>query len=412
MIEIGPPLIKTNFNILALSYLFPNRAQPGYGIFVHNRLKAIQKFCNIRVIAPIQWYPRVHRFRGRLWGSDIPLRDQIGGLEVHHPRFFTIPRYMKWLDGITYLLAVRSVVKQLNENGSFDFDLIDLHWTYPDIVAGSYLAKKFRKRYIVTVRGHEALYLDENTLRRRILAHFLRRADFVIALSDELLRVILALGVDPNKIRVVLNGVDLSLFKLLDREACRRQIGLPLNKKIILSIGRMTKGKGHQELIRMMPDILKLHDVELYIIGGVNPEDDFSHVLRSLIRNFGLNDKVHFIEKVNHEMLPIWYNAADIFCMATKREGCPNVVLEALACGTPSVVTDVGATREYIKNGKNGFLVPPDKICCLSGIVNNVLSTHWDRHEIAKGMAIWGWPVCAENVFEIYRSVLSRLVSN
>lgn len=401
-----------SLKILTLSYLFPNRAQPNYGIFVLNRIKALKAFSKTIVIAPIQWYPMIRRLRNCLWGSDIPSKEIIEDLEIYHPRFAIIPRYFKWIDAITYLLAVQSVVKTFNKNGDFDFDLIDLHWTYPDIVAGYYLARKYRKKYIVTIRGHEALYLDENSLRRRILTYFLHRADFVITLSDELRRITINLGVDPNKIRVVLNGVDLSLFKPMDKAACRSLIGLPPDKKIILSVGRLTEGKGHHDLIRMMPALLKFHDTELYIVGGVNPEDDFGSTLKSLRQDLGLINVVHFIEKLDHRMLPRWYNAADIFCLATKREGCPNVILEALACGTPAVVTDVGATKVLIKDAENGFLIPPGEINSLGNIVINSLNTDWNREKIAKEIVSRGWSSCAQELIDIYHSVIENQIKD
>lgn len=392
-------------NVLALSYLFPNRAQPAYGIFVFNRLKAIQNFCNIKVIAPIQWYPLIHRVRGVLWGANIPLRDEFGGMEVYHPRFPVIPRYLKWIDAVTYFLAARSVVKNLKIRESFEFDLVDVHWTYPDIVAGYILARKYDRRFIVTVRGHEALYLGENTLRRRMVTYLLRKADFVITLSDELRSLVLNLGIAPEKASVILNGVDLSRFHPLDRDACRQQLDLPTRSKIIISVGRLTEGKGHHELVRIMPDISKAEDVQLYIIGGVNPEDDFSHVLRAMITNLKLKN-VHLIEQVEHEMLPSWYNAADLFCLATKREGCPNVVLEALSCGTPVVVTDVGAVSQMVVRGKNGYLVRFDELTSLGEIIRLSLNQKWNRQEIAANMQNRGWSFCAEQAVDIYRSVL------
>lgn len=394
------------YNILALSYLFPNRVHPTYGVFVYNRLRAVQQFCNIKVIAPIQWYPLMHFIRGTLWGTHIPFRDEIDGFEIYHPRFAVIPRYLKGIDAITFFWAVRTVVGKL-EKGGFNFDLIDVHWTYPDIVAGYLLARKAGKKFIVTVRGHEALYQEERTLRRWLVAFFLRRADMVVTLSAELRDKVVGLGVDPDKVRIVLNGVDLSCFHPLDSVACRRQLGLPIDKKILLSVGRLTEGKGHQELIRIMPEISKMEGTELYIIGGVNPEDDFSQVLRTMISELKLSN-VHLVDKVAHEMLPIWYNAANLFCLATKREGCPNALLEALACGTPVVVTDVGAVGALVVHGENGFLAHPEQNSSLAEIISSSLNRNWDRERIAALMNEWDWSKCAQQVVEIYGQCLNK----
>jgi glycosyltransferase involved in cell wall biosynthesis len=116
---------------------------------------------------------------------------------------------------------------------------------------------------------------------------------------------------------------------------------------------------------------------------------------------------VHLLDGVPHETLPLWYCAADVFCLASKREGCPNVLLEALACGTPAVTMDVGAAGEAVVDGENGLLVQPERIASLAGIVRSSLTRSWDREKIAAGMRRRGWSACAEQVVEIYRSVLA-----
>jgi glycosyltransferase involved in cell wall biosynthesis len=390
-------------NVLALSYLFPNRAHPGYGVFVLNRLRAVSKRCNLKVIAPVQWYPLMGWLRGALGSSDIPAQEQIQGLDVYHPRFAVIPRYLKFFDALSYFWAVRGVVKRLRTQ-AFEFDLIDVHWTYPDIVGAYWLARKRGCKFIVTVRGHEALYLEENTLRRRMLKRFLRRADAVVALSAELRDKVIELGVEPQRAHVILNGVDLSRFSPLDRRQCREQLGLPLDRKIALSVGRLAAGKGHQDLIRALPALADLN-VELYIIGGVNPEDNFEPVLRGMIKDLKLNN-VHLVDGASQDELARWYSAADVFCLATKREGCPNVMLEALACGTPAVVNAVGAVPEVITSGTNGFTPPVEDIPALEQTLRAALTRDWDREMIARDMKRWGWDHCAEQVEAVYRAML------
>jgi glycosyltransferase involved in cell wall biosynthesis len=393
-------------NVLALSYLFPNRSQPGYGIFVMNRLRAVSSLCNVKVIAPVPWYPLLQRLRPSLWKGNVPSNDTIGGLKVFHPRFPVIPRYMKWFDSLSYWWAARRVARQLLADEGYEFDVVDVHWTYPDIVAGHRLARSRRKKFIITVRGHEALYDQEWSIRRWLVAHFLRRADFVVTLSAELRDKVVALGVRPERVGVVLNGVDLDSFRHLDRDASRAALGLPKDQKILLSVGRLTEGKGHHELVRILPELSKRQDVALYIIGGVNPEDDFSHVLLRMIADLGLSN-VHIVDRVTHDKLACWYAAADVFCLATQREGCPNVVLEALACGTPVVVTNVGAVDEIIEPGSNGFLVDPRQLSTLGPTVQEALSRTWDRQAIAARMEDWGWSACARQVMDVYRAIVT-----
>ena len=399
--------VVPRLNVLALSYLFPNTAQPAYGIFVLNRLKAIHKYCDVNVIAPIQWYPFIHHVRGAMRGPGVLRSTEIEGLAVFHPRFVVIPRFMKWIDAITFWISARSVVKKQSMLQTFKYDLVDVHWTYPDIVAGYLLAKRRNKKFIVTIRGHEALYDNESSLRRWLVAYFLRKADFVITLSDELRDKVIGLGIAAEKSKTVLNGVDIQHFRPLNRDECRRQVGVPIDSKVMVSVGRVTEGKGHQDLVRIMPSLNKCGSVELYIIGGVNPEDDFTHTLHKMIADLNLKN-VHLVDSVSHDQLPLWYSAADLFCLASKREGCPNVVLEALACGTPVVVTNVGSVSELIVPGENGALVELAQLDSLGQVVSSALEKSWDRTRIAARMANWGWDACAVRVVEIYESLLGK----
>jgi len=396
----------TRLNILALSFLFPNCAQRGYGIFVLNRLKAVQYFCNVRVIAPIQWYPLIGRVGGRRGRARIPACERIDGMEVFHPRFVVIPRYLKWFDALSYSWTVSRVVARRWQREGCDFDLVDVHWTYPDIVAGYLLARRNGKKFIVTVRGHEALYDEEVSVRRWLVGFLLRRADFVVTLSAELRDKVLRLGVSQDRADVVLNGVDLDKFHYMERDLCRQHLGLPLSGRIIISVGRLTKRKGHHELIRIMPFLMDHAATALYLIGGINREDDYGSVLRKMISELGLTN-VHILEDVAQEELPEWYAAADLFCLATVTEGCPNVVLEALACGTPVVATNAGAIGDLITQGENGTVVDSHDLSSLAQIVNHALEHPWDRKRIAQQMQAWSWRSCAERVLSIYRNVLN-----
>jgi teichuronic acid biosynthesis glycosyltransferase TuaC len=394
-------------SVLALSHLFPNRLHRNYGVFVLNRLKAVQQFCSVKVIAPVQWYPFMQRL-GRGTTKGMPARENIEGLDVFHPRFAIIPRYFKWIDAVSYLWSAARVAMLLEKQDGFRFDVVDVHWTYPDIVAGYWLARRRRKKLVVTLRGHEAFYEEDGrSIRRWLVASLLRRADFVVALSEELRQKAQNLGVAAERSCVVLNGVDLGNFNYMDRDACRARLGLSTDKRILISVGRLTQRKGHHELIRIMPKLLEGGDTELFIIGGVNREDDFGTVLRDMIRDLKLTT-VHIVDRVPHDELALWYGSADLFCLATATEGCPNAVLEALACGTPVIATRVGAIDELITDGDNGSIVDPNDLSNLDDVVSAGLKRQWDRKHIASQMQAWSWRACAERVVAVYGKVLQQ----
>ena len=170
--------------ILALSYLYPNSLYPHYGIFVHNRLKAVSKYHEVKVINPIPWFPGCGRLARYKNYDKIPLEENIDGIDVYHPRFFVIPKLFKFIDAFTYKAAVMPLVEKIYK--SYPFDLVDLHWTYPDLPTGTALKKKYRKKMVVTLRGKEAFHIGEGKVREILIRKNLGQADAVICLSGEL----------------------------------------------------------------------------------------------------------------------------------------------------------------------------------------------------------------------------------
>jgi glycosyltransferase involved in cell wall biosynthesis len=391
--------------VLALSYLFPSPAHPEYGIFVYNRLKALQEFCEVKVIAPLQRYPFRGILRPELNRSlKIDLNENMRGIEVWYPEFSVIPRYLKFIDALSYYAAIKPLVKKMFQEG-FTFDVIDTHWTYPDILSAYILSKRYNKPFIVTVRGKEALYLGERGGRKLILDWCLRRASAVVALSSELADLIVDVGVEPHKVRVILNGVDTGSFHQLDKIESRNRLSLPLDKKVLVAVGRLTEAKGHQNIIQALPSLAFQHDVELHIIGGINPESDYSLNLKEQVAKLGLHN-VFIHNGMPHDQLLYWYNAADLFCLASHGEGCPNVVLEAMACGTPVVVSNVGAINDIVCDQSHGIIVDKSDVFVKS--IQLALTKNWDRQAIAERMKKMSWQGCAKQVIELYNEVVAN----
>ena len=395
--------------ILALSYLFPNSLNPEYGIFVYNRLKAVALHCDLRVIVPLQWFPFLSRLRRSPSSNDsgigkIERFQYVDGIHVFYPRFFSIPLIFKWIDSFSYFISILPIISRLRTTDKFDFDIIDIHWTYPDILSGYLLSKIFRKKYIVTIRGMEALYTEKKDFRRFILNFCLKRANKIVVLSYDLKIMVEKVGVKKEKIATILNGVDLNKFTYIEKKNACNKLGFDPAKIILLSIGRLTKQKGHHQLLKVLPSLSEKYNVELHIIGGVNPEQDYSGELKGLVAHLGLNN-VYFHNNVQHENLAYWYAAADLFCLATYGEGCPNVVLEALACGCPCVVSDVGAVSDLLTDGVNGFVVRMDD-CNWQKYIEKALQCKWDRVHNAETMKGKSWAACAEEVLMVYKDVL------
>lgn len=392
---------------MSLSYLFPNKFYPSYGIFVLNRLKHVNRYCEIKVIAPVPYFPfmeilsRYHNY------SKVPRFELLEGLDVFHPKFLIVPKYCKWLDAITYFLSTLPRVLKLRK--TFDFDLVDVHWVYPDILAGYIYSRITRKKLVVTVRGKEAILFGNVDIRNRIVDFFMKKADLVVALSEELAELLQAKGVDKDRIVVIRNGVDTEQFRLHDKRQSRDNLGIDPEKNVILSVGSLIERKGFDKVICCLPAILKKHpNIVYYIVGSAGPEGNFETQLRQLIQKKGLEKHVIMAGNQPNERLVSWYNAADLFCLPSKGEGSPNVVYEALACGTPVVAHAVGDVPEALCQPFLGYLVDPDDPNDLERKLLAGLHKPWDRQQISTYMGSFTWDSCARQVMQHFEGIVGR----
>jgi len=389
--------------ILTLTTLFPNKLQPIHGIFIKKRIEALAKFAEIKVVAPVPWVP----FSSSKYSiySQIPVREIESGLEVFHPRYVIAPKIGRPLYGFMYFLSIYSFIKNLAK--SYNFDLLDVHWAYPDGFAGVLLAKSFKKPVIITVRGTDINLYPKYFLRRRLIIYALKKADKIISVCEALKKRVINLGINESKTVVIPNGIDTKLFYHLDKLSVRKILNLPLNKKIILSIGHLVELKGFHyviEAIHKLITIHKLRNILLLIIG----EGPYRKKLESKIKRLNLNNYVRLIGQIPNEKLVYWYNAADVFCLASSREGWPNVLFESLACGTPVVTTAVGGIPEIICSDKYGILVKSQDSEELAKALKKALEKNWDIKAIVNYARKNTWENVAKNIYYEFKKIIDK----
>jgi len=203
---------------------------------------------------------------------------------------------------------------------------------------------------------------------------------------------------------VVSNGVDIETFRPLDPSSCRRKLGIPFDKKIILSIGYLIERKGFHHIIKCLPKLLSTYpDILLYIVGSPGAEGNYMPKLKVMVEKMNLVDKVFFVGARPNSELPLWYSSADVFCLATSGEGSPNVIMEALACGCPVVVSSVGGIPDIMSEGFLGNMFNLQDTNGLTEALDNFFSREWDHMRIRKHMERYSWGWCAENIDDVYR---------
>ncbi|MGC1482760.1 MAG: glycosyltransferase family 4 protein [Candidatus Acidiferrum sp.] len=380
--------------ILTFTSLFPTSADPTYGIFIYQRSAQLaQRSGNeVVVVSPVPWVPRWLKLRRWRTTSEMPSQEEIGGLTVHHPRYLLLPKISMPFHALMMFLGSIARVRGLNRSAKIDF--IDAHFVYPDGLAALLLGKILGMPVIVSARGTDINLYPSFRLIRPMIRWTLSEADGVIAVSGALKEAMVRLGVNPDKIHVIPNGIDAELFHFMDREEAKRRLNLPPEISLLVSVGALIRPKGHLTLIRAFARIALRHpELKLYILG----EGPLRSELEALVRDLKLQDRVCLPGKRPNDELPQWFNAAEVSLLTSAREGWPNVVTESLACGTPVVATRVGGIPEILHSEELGILVEQSVNSVADGLERALLK-EWDREAISKQTRARVWSTVAAEV--------------
>ncbi len=382
--------------VLLFSMVFPNAAQPHYGVFVRERMRGLPADVEARVVAPTPWFPFVARLRPGLRPA-VPREEVQDGVQVLHPRFLSFPGFLKCLDGLLMFLAALPTVIRLRRD--FRFELIDAHFVYPEGLAATLLGLVLRVPVTITLRGMLPLLVPFR-LRRPQLRFALHRAARVIAVSESLKRDAVALGIPAEKVRVIENGIDPQVFRPMDRVEARRSLGLPKYGPLLVSVGTLAPRKGFHLVMEAMARLKRRWPtLRFAIVGGDGPEGAMGAELRQLAAKMKIADRVIFPGPREREELAVWYSAANLFVLATAHEGCPNVVLEALACGTPVLATPVGNIPELLDSPEIGLVVERTVEALVAGL-DQALERDWDRDRVHARVAARTWQAVGREVAE------------
>jgi glycosyltransferase involved in cell wall biosynthesis len=385
--------------ILTFTTLYPNGAKPEHGIFVENRLRQLISSGEVlsRVLAPVPYFP----FSGERFGryatfARAPRSETRFGIEIDHPRFLTIPKLGMTVAPFLLYASARSSVARLLRAGR-TFDVIDAHYFYPDGVAAVMLGQAFGIPVTVTARGTDINVVPSHRVPRRLIRWAAERADGLIAVSNALAARLAELGIDRTRITVLRNGVDATLFRptapFRNREHARQS-------PLAVSVGNLVPLKGHDLAISALTEIREL---SLWIVGG-GPERGR---LEALAKRLGVDGRVTFVGVVPHEKMPEVYSAADVLLLASKREGWPNVLLEAMACGARVVATNVSDVPDVVTGPAAGTWIGDRTLPSLVQALREVLATPVPREQTRAHALNFSWQATTSGQIDLFRSILA-----
>lgn len=392
--------------LIVYSSLFPSRVQPAAGIFIRERMFRVGRHIPIVVVSPQPWSPfdwLVRRFRSS-FRPVLPKFEQMDGVDVHRPRWLSLPGIGKRFDGWSMALCTMRPVRRIRSE--FGATVIDAHFLYPDGWAATWIARRLGLPVTVTIRGSKDEWLI-GTERERGLREALARATRIFAVSQALARnVAHALGAPAEKVTVIGNGVDSERFQPVDRAEARRRLDLAPDAPVLIGVGNLVPSKGFQHVIAQLPRLCRRHPGLVYLIVGAGAAHaDLRASLEAQAAALGVRQAVRFCGRQPQEELRWFYGAADIFVLATEFEGWANVFLEAMACGLPVISTRVGGNAEVVQEPETGELVAFGDGDALADAIERALGRDWDRQAIIAYARANSWESRVEVLLREFRAL-------
>ncbi|MFK5892533.1 MAG: glycosyltransferase [Pseudomonadota bacterium] len=345
--------------ILLITNLFPNSKQPGLAAYNLQQLKSLNRHKNIsvEVIAPVPWVPSYKWLPEPLLkalDSRILLEHEIiDGINVYHCQYLVIPKILRFLHGIFFYFGIKKLVKQRQAEKSFDVVLSA--WGWPDVFGSVLICKQLGLPIVANLLGSDIhLYSKISTLRIQMKWAF-KQCQHLVCVSKTLSSRLIEIGLPEKNMTVLLNGVDHKVFYPREFIESAKKLNLQSGKQRILFVGNFYPVKGVDILIKAFSLVSKeIDNLELMLVG----DGQKAEAIKNQIQSLGLEKQVKFVGRQPHDKTPLWFNACDVFCLPSRSEGCPNVVLEAVACGCIIVASDVGSVYDILENNKNAIVVP------------------------------------------------------
>lgn len=335
--------------ILVITNMYPSREHKSFGIFVKNQVDAI-KNKNISV-------------------------DVLAITNPKSGKVNVLTKYISWLFKTIITLVTKG----------YKYDVIHAHYVFPSGYLGLLFKKVFKTRLVVTAHGGDIDKMAKKSKRLfQMTETILQNADHVIAVGDELHHeIVTQFSVHSENVSIINMGVNRKIFKPLDKQLARKKCSYEKNSRMILFVGNLLEQKGLIELLEAMALVQEREtNVELVIIGAdKNPA--FKRKLDNKISESHLEKSVHILGPKVQAEIALWMCAADCLVLPAHMEGFGLVALEAMACGTPVIGTNVGGLKSLLQDGA-GVITPVKNPKELANSIITVLSSKEKRDSLIK----------------------------
>lgn len=389
--------------VLSIATLYPNAYQPRFGAFVARQMEALaaRGDWDVTVLNPIGVPPvAVGRYKPLAAAAVTGVE---GDVTVHRPRFTLIPAVGGPFNPRMIVRGALPLARRLHALAPFD--LVDAQFFYPDGPAAARIAHELGLPLSVKARGADISLWGGKAYALRQMKHTAAQAAGLLAVSEALARDMAAIGLPRDKITVHYTGLDHARFRPLGRKPSRTRlrqvlgVALPEGATLVATVGALIPRKGQQVVIRALARLPAAH----LALVGTGPE---RAALETLTREAGLAERVHFLGSLDHTLLPVVLSAADAMVLPSASEGLANAWVEALACGCPLVITDVGGAREVVTRPEAGRIVARDADA-IAAAVRELTASPPARAAVAACAARFSWEANAEALAEYYEGLLA-----
>jgi teichuronic acid biosynthesis glycosyltransferase TuaC len=388
--------VRRPLNIVSVCRTLPNPDDPSGGIFVLNRLAAMAEGARLRVLQPLPFMPALRPLPA--WAR-APSRE-LRGLQVTHAPMFYVPGVLKFADATWLARSIAARIVRWHREEPID--AIDAHFGYPEGAGCLQIARRLGIPLFITIRGFEIEYVHKPGIAGQMLGA-MRTAAGCISVSYSLRELALSHGVAEERLRVIHNAIDASIFHWGERDSARAVLQLPSSAPLIVSVGHLVSRKRHHVLIEAFAQVQREHpDAVLAIIGARSFESSYPQELQDRAVACGVAANTRFVGNVPPRDVALWLHAADAFALGTAREGCCNAVLEALAAGAPVVTTPAGDNAQFVHDDVNGYIVPVDAADQFGSALLRTLRRQWDRRAISRELSerVGSWNAVGTHVLE------------
>lgn len=391
------PPVSAKPRVAVISSYFPTREEPYRGHSGFQTLRCLKDRAELCAFVPLPIYPSWYtRAPSEFRYKRMDLNYRPDDMAARYFQFVTLPAVGRPLNG---WLALRQVERAVTE---FAPDLILNYWLYPDGWAAVKMGRRLGVPVVVCGLGSDLRRVNDS-FTRRATSYTVRHADRVLTVSHELELQALAFGAPPERTRTILNGYDETIFRPGDQRAERGKLGWDAGGEYILYVGSLIPSKGLRELWTAFAGLAARRPALRLVCTGEGP---LREELARLAGEAGLAERLILPGKLSSAQVRDWMVAASVFCLPSYSEGCPNVVIEALACDRAVVASDVGGIPELV-NDANGLLAPPRDAAALATGLETALNRAWPAGSVAATYRR-SWRQVADETWDVCEGLLRK----